>query len=117
MDEQQRTRLVQAGVDLEGGLERFMGNEALFLKCLRRFPTDTSFQQLEDALSAGDLDGAFMAAHTLKGVSGNLSLDAVFHACLPVVEALRCGSREEAEAAMPALRNSYHTAVLVLSEE
>ena len=93
MEEEKRTRLLQVGVDIDGGLERFMDNEALFLKCLRRFPTDTSFQQLEEALSAGDLQAAFVAAHTLKGVSGNLSLDAVFQASLPVVEALRCDNR------------------------
>ena len=53
MDDEKRTLLVQIGVDVDGGLDRFMGNEALFLKCLRRFPADTSFQQLEEALSAG----------------------------------------------------------------
>ncbi|HIQ71308.1 MAG TPA: Hpt domain-containing protein [Candidatus Onthenecus intestinigallinarum] len=116
MEEEKRTRLLQVGVDIDGGLERFMDNEALFLKCLRRFPTDTSFQQLEEALSAGDLQAAFVAAHTLKGVSGNLSLDAVFQASLPVVEALRCDNREEAEAAMPALRDIYQKTVIVLSD-
>lgn len=117
MDDQKRTRLLQIGVDIDGGLERFMGNEALFLKCLSRFPADSSFPQLEQALSDGDLQAAFIAAHTLKGVSGNLSLDAIFHASLPVVEALRCGSQEEAEAAMPELRSSYQNAILVLSED
>lgn len=117
MDEEKRTRLLQIGVDIDGGLERFMDNEALFLKCLRRFPADTSFQQLEDALLAGDLQAAFVAAHTLKGVSGNLSLDAVFQASLPVVEALRCGSQKDAEAAMPALRDIYQKTVLVLSND
>lgn len=117
MDDAKRTRLLQIGVDVDGGLDRFMGNEALFLKCLRRFPEDSSFPQLEQALLAGDLQAAFVAAHTLKGVSGNLSLDAVFQTSLPVVEALRCGSREEAEAAMPALRNSYQNTITVLSEE
>lgn len=117
MDDEKRTLLVQIGVDVDGGLDRFMGNEALFLKCLRRFPADTSFQQLEEALSAGDLQAAFVAAHTLKGVSGNLSLEAVFQASLPVVEALRCGSREEAEAAMPALRDIYQKNIIVLSND
>ena len=117
MNDQKRTRLLQIGVDIDGGLERFMGNEALFLKCLSRFPADSSFPQLEQALSDGDLQAAFIAAHTLKGVSGNLSLDAIFHASLPVVEALRCGSQEEAEAAMPELRSSYQNAILLLSED
>ena len=117
MDDEKRTQLLQIGVDIEGGLERFMGNEALFWKCLCRFPADTSFQNLESALVAQDLQAAFMAAHTLKGLSGNLALNAVFQASLPVVEALRCGNLDQAIACMPVLRNSYENTVIVLSDD
>ena len=45
------------------------------------------------AIGSGDLDSAFEAAHTLKGVAGNLGLTSLFEAVRVIVEPLR--AREE----------------------
>lgn len=116
MEQAKRDLLVQAGVNVDSGLERFMNNEALFLKFLLRFPADPNFGQLENALASGALKDAFTAAHTLKGVTGNLSLDALYRLVDPVVEALRREDAAAAADAMPALRAAYQTAVDALSK-
>ena len=40
------------------------------LRFLRLFPLDDSFPQLSEALGRGDVQTAFRAAHTLKGLGG-----------------------------------------------
>lgn len=42
---------------------------------LRLFPLDDSFPRLSEALGRGDVQTAFRAAHTLKGVAANLGLE------------------------------------------
>ncbi len=61
-------------IDFEDALYRFCGNEALFRKLVMKFPNDHSFEELKTALNANDTEAALLASHTLKGVSGNLSL-------------------------------------------
>lgn len=99
--------LVDAGIDVDGALERFMGSEALLVRFLRKFPADPNFSALETALAAGDCDGAFTAAHTLKGVCGNLSITALFEAVSRQTEQLRAGDLAAAAAMMPALTAQY----------
>ena len=116
MEQEMRDRLVKAGVNVDSGLERFMNNEALFLKFLLRFPGDPNFAQLGESLASGDLKAAFVAAHTLKGVTGNLSLDGLFPLLTPVVEALRREDKAAAEDAMPPLREAYQRVTAILLE-
>ena len=73
MDAMQRERLLAAGVQVDEALERFMGNEALMMRFLLRFPGDGNFSLLRQAMARGDVSGAFEAAHALKGVTGNLA--------------------------------------------
>jgi len=76
-------------MDLEQTLARFVGNEALLLKFLKRFLEDKTFEQLTQAIAGKDAEAGFHAAHTLKGVAGNLGLGALFNAISPMVEVLR----------------------------
>jgi len=66
----------------EEALTRFGGNEAIFKTLLKKFADNPYFHELELALSkdSPDLVKAEQAAHTLKGVAGNLSLSALFEA-------------------------------------
>ena len=61
----------------------------MYLRFLDMFFQDESFQQLENALDAGDLKDAFAAAHTLKGVAGNMGLTPFYEAVCVIVERLR----------------------------
>lgn len=62
MDKFVQTELEGAGVNVEETLRRFMNNEMLMIKFLRKFVADKHYNEV------------LPVAHTLKGVSGNLGL-------------------------------------------
>ena len=78
MDKAKKDRLTAADIDVDGALERFMNNEALLERFLRKFPADPNYEKLTAAFAAGDREEALTASHTLKGVCGNLSLTMLF---------------------------------------
>ena len=65
----------------------------MYLKILSMLFQDDNLQKLDQALKCGDLNDAFEAAHTLKGVTGNLGLAPLYQAVCAIVEPLR--DREE----------------------
>lgn len=115
MDETVRRSLEAAGIDAADALDRFLGNEELLRKFLRRFPQDGNMDRLRQALAAGDAEAAFTAAHTLKGVAGNLSLRTLYDRLCPAVEALRTGDLNTAAAAMPSLEAAYQQVLHALT--
>ena len=54
-----------------------------------KFKNDKSFQMLEAALAKKDWHEAFVAAHTLKGVAGNISFTKMHKAAAALTEQLR----------------------------
>ena len=89
MDKAKKERLTAAGIDVDGALERFMNNEALLERFLRKFPADPNYETLTAAFAAGDWEEALTASHTLKGMCGNLSLTALFSLLSRQVELLQ----------------------------
>ena len=83
--------LCAVGVDYGKGLERFMGNVALYHKFLGKFLDDTSFSQFQADFTAGDMEKAGKSVHTLKGTAGNLSLMRLYTAADETVQAIRAG--------------------------
>ena len=81
------------GADYTVTMERFLGNEAMYLRLLDMLFEDQSLRQLADALGAGDIEGAFAAAHTLKGIVGNMGLTPLYQAVCILVEPLRAGEQ------------------------
>lgn len=77
------------GADYAKTMERFMGNEAFYMRMLMMLSRDENLQLLGTALENGDLTAAFEAAHTLKGVAGNLGLTPLYDAVCKIVEPLR----------------------------
>ena len=86
-----KATLEQAGVDYDKGLERFMGNVALYHKFLLKFLADGSYAAFRDELAAEDMGAAEKSVHTLKGTSGNLSLMRLFAVADETVLAIRTG--------------------------
>lgn len=82
-------RLRSAGADMDAALERVVGDEELYETCLHLFMDDPGFSALETALKSRNYSAAFKAAHTLKGVAGNLGLTDVYDAAHTLVELLR----------------------------
>ena len=116
MDEVRQNVLRQAGIDVEEALGRFMGNEELLMQFLLKFPHDPNFPQLREAMARGDVDGAFTAAHTLKGVTGNLSMKALSRQVGLVVEDLRGGDFTSASGKMGQLEELYRNLTEVLEQ-
>ena len=77
------------GADTKDGLNRCMGNEGFYLKLVAKVLEDKNFEVLEDALLRGELERAFEAAHSLKGVLGNLSLTPIYTPVQELTELLR----------------------------
>ena len=48
---------------------RRLTSEALVVRFAGKFLQDKSFENLRDALAADDVNGAFLASHTLKGIT------------------------------------------------
>lgn len=82
-------RLEEYGADTKSAMARFLDDEELYVSCFASFLDDEAFSQLDDALGCGDYEQAFEAAHTLKGVAGNMGLTPLYHAICDIVESLR----------------------------
>ena len=82
-------------VDLPSVLSRFAGNEALYLKFLKKFPADPTFSLLEAAIAQNEWAEAERNAHTLKGVAAHLGLTILSRRCDALVQAIRQGKAEE----------------------
>lgn len=85
-------------VDVQDGLKRFVNNAALYEKMLKKFPAAAKDLPVMPHFEAGDLDAALANAHTLKGMTGNLSLTPLYTAYTEIVALLRASKPEEARA-------------------
>ena len=77
------------GANTEEGMGRCLNNEAFYLRLVKMIPQDKNFARLYDCIEAGDLGGAFEAAHALKGALGNLSLTPIYNKTVEITELLR----------------------------
>lgn len=89
MDANVKMMLESKGFDVDGAMRRFLNNEALYIKCMKKFLDDSSYEQLKAAYDAGNCNEAFKAAHTMKGFVSNLGIDSIYHLLIPMVEKLR----------------------------
>lgn len=90
-----REILESYGADYDSTMNRVMNSESMYLKLLDMFFADKSMDLLKEALHSGNLPEAFEAAHTLKGMTGNMGLTPLYDAVCILVEPLRRGSEEE----------------------
>ena len=86
------------GLDVRTGLARMMGKKKLYVTMLRKYAAGQKncTQTIRTALDAGDWATAQRAAHTLKGVSGNIGATDIPGYADAVEHALR-NQRPEAE--------------------
>ena len=100
-------RLEEAGIDVASALERMMGSEELLERLLRKFLENQQYPALCAALKGGDTEQAVIAAHTLKGVCGNLSMVSLDGLFARQVDALRAGDLSLAQHLMEQITPAY----------
>lgn len=87
-------RLKEWKCDVDGALERFLGDEEMYMDFLHQIVDEESLLKLGKALDEGNAQAAFDCAHTLKGVHGNMGLTPLYLLDIEIVEPLRKGSFE-----------------------
>lgn len=97
MDEKFRKQMEENGANVDTTLERFMGNEALYMKFIMKFLDDKNFGDIMESLEKSDYEGAFNGAHALKGVTANLGLDPINAAAAQITELLRNKQAQEVD--------------------
>ena len=111
-----RSKLEAAGFDVEEGMARLLNDEGLYVEMMGIFLEDENYAGLKTALDAGDVETAYRCAHTLKGVASNLSITSLYDAVLPLVELLRTGSMDGADAMYAELSAVYEKVCSVIRE-
>ena len=86
-------------------------NDALIEKFLIKFLADESYANI-----LKNLEEAFRAAHTLKGVCQNLGLDRLYKSSYDVTEALRNGKNDVTSEMMEKLESDYDITVSSIRE-
>lgn len=113
-----KERLIDYGFEIDKTLERFMGNEDLYEKFLKRFLEDESMENFKMYYEEEDMDKAFFSAHTLKGVAANLGITPILIPLEPLVEKLRAGeSGEEVKEYFEKLKEEYEKVKVIIEEE
>ena len=108
MDKSRETKLKDAGIDVNEALGRFMGNETLFEMFLKKFLADKNFEGLTEAAKEKDTEKMIATSHSLKGVTGNLSMTVLFNLLNTQLGYLRSGDTEKALELMPEIVSSYN---------
>lgn len=94
--------------------------EELVKKFAIKFLDDPSFKQLSKALDEDNLEEAFRAAHTLKGVCMNLGFKVLYESTYEITEALRPGnpklSKEELHNLFKELDKDYNIVINGIKE-
>ncbi|MCR5521478.1 MAG: Hpt domain-containing protein [Lachnospiraceae bacterium] len=95
------------GCDTQTALERFLGKEELYMKFIRKFLDDKSFDNLKGFIGASDYENALKSVHTLKGVSGNLGFTALYDVASDMVTKFRAQQDRDAVAEYGKLEQIY----------
>ena len=102
------------GADYEDVLKRLY-SESMIRKFARMFLDDDSYPKLEDALKKENVEEAFRAAHTLKGVCQNLGFTNLYQPAYELTEVLRAGTLEGADALFADVSRQYRITMDAIS--
>ncbi len=84
-----------------------MRKEERIEKFVRLFLKDNSYRMILQSMENKNVEEAFRAAHTLKGVCMNLSFDALYQIAGELTEELRQTNMEKAAELLPDLKKCY----------
>lgn len=98
------------GEDFEKVRARLL-SEARIRKLILLFLRDPSFTQLQAAMTAGCLDEAKRAAHTMKGTALNLGFNRLSESAVQILAALREDNMTEAAMLLPSMEKEYEATI------
>ena len=84
-------------VNIDEAMERFMNNKDLYKRMLLKLTPNIEKYPVMSFIEAGDYETALANAHTLKGVTGNLSLAPLFKGYTDIVALFRANKPEDAK--------------------
>lgn len=118
MTDERKAILQAGGFNVDEAMNRFMNSEQLWIKFLKKFKADVSFRDLVKAIEEKDGEKAFAAAHTLKGITGNLAMSRFNALISEQTEYLRgeAGDMEAATAMMPQITELYENTIKIINE-
>ena len=116
MEQAKMEILAAGGIDAADALDRMMGSEALLVRFLGKFLEDGTYQALRQAVEGADWDKALAASHTLKGMSGNLSMTGLYDLFTRQVALLRASDTAGAAALMPEIEAACRKAAAAIRE-
>lgn len=82
-------------------------SERLIQKFMLKFPEDGSYALLCESMASGNLDVAFRASHTIKGVCQNLGFTRLGKSSHDLTEALRAGDEAAAAGLLDRVKADY----------
>lgn len=89
MNEEGKRSLIEAGVDYDGALHRFLNNESMYEKFLVKFPDDVNYENILRLQGERKYEEIFSFSHTLKGTAGNLGLEPIRVVASSITELIR----------------------------
>jgi HPt (histidine-containing phosphotransfer) domain-containing protein len=78
-------------IDVKTGLARIRNNKKLYTTMIKSFKKNDFFDEINQAIQNSDVEKAQYAAHTLKGVAGNLSLTKIYEIIVPIETGMKHG--------------------------
>ncbi|MCD8348142.1 MAG: hypothetical protein LUD16_09410 [Lachnospiraceae bacterium] len=85
------------GVDVEEGMDRLMGNTALYERMLVKFADMLKETPVTDDFGRENSTEVTESIHALKGAAGNLSIRPLYEAYTEIVNLLRAGEISRAK--------------------
>lgn len=101
--------------DFQEACKRLL-NEKMVANFVLKFPTDPSMKQLRDAVAAHDIESSFRAIHTLKSVSGVLSLTRLYKVAWDLTEQLRSRLDPADPALLELVEKEYARTIKAINE-
>ncbi len=105
----------QLGGSFEDVLGRLMDEKSVW-KFAEKFLGDSTYHTLCDTFEKEQYEEAFRAAHTLKGICGNLGFSRLYQSSAALTESLRGQKREDAETLLEQVKKDYEQTVAALKD-
>ena len=76
-------------INYEENISRFAGNENIYIKFLKKFLEDNTYNNLKQAYNQKSYEDIEKNAHMLKGLSANLGINRIFILSNDIVQSVR----------------------------